>query len=114
MSDTYALVLTTAGSRDEADAIADALVDRRLAACVQLIDIDSTYRWQGAVVREPEVLLIIKTRADRYHEIESTIVELHSYDTPEVVLVPIGSGLPAYLGWITESTSGSARPAAPD
>ena len=104
-ADAHALVLTTAGTRHEAEAIAEVLLERRLAACVQLVTIDSAYRWEGEVVRDAEVLLLIKTRADRYDEIESTIVEVHSYDTPEVVLLPVSAGLPAYLAWIDESTT---------
>jgi len=104
-TDSHALVLTTASSRDEANAIANVLLERRLAACVQFVAIDSAYVWQDEVVREPEVLLIVKTRAELFDEIGAAVVELHSYDVPEVVLVPMQAGLGPYLAWIDDATT---------
>jgi periplasmic divalent cation tolerance protein len=104
-TDSHALVLTTAPSRDEANAIADILLERRLAACVQFVAIDSAYVWQGDVVREPEVLLIVKTRAELFDEIVAAVLEAHSYDVPEVVLVPVQAGLGSYLTWIDDATT---------
>lgn len=96
-------VLTTAGSEQEAEALATALVERRLAACVQVIGpVASTYRWQGEVERAREWQCLAKTRADRYPEVEAAIRELHSYDEPEIVATPIVAGSPGYLRWIDE------------
>ncbi len=94
------VVMTTVGSSDEASALAGALVERRLAACVQELPITSTYRWEGEVQRESEVLLLVKTTTEAVPRVQAAIEELHSYDVPEVVALAITGGLPAYLGWI--------------
>lgn len=81
-----------------------ALVERRLAACVQLIDpIRSIYRWNGAVQEETEVLLVVKTTAERVRDIQKLLDELHPYEVPELVASPIVDGSPAYLDWILDS-----------
>ena len=103
MSD-HAVVLTTAGSRAEATEIAAALVERRLAACVNVLpNVVSTYRWEGAVRTDEEWLLVVKTRAERFEEVRLAIRELHSYEQPEVILLPIAKGDPGYLAWIDAS-----------
>ncbi len=101
-----ALTVTTAcATRDEADRIARTLVERRLAACVQRVGpIASTYRWQGDIETAEEWLLIIKTRAKLLPELEAAIVELHSYNVPEILALPVSGGSPAYLSWLLEST----------
>jgi periplasmic divalent cation tolerance protein len=100
----YLQVLTTAGSEEEAERIAAALVDRRLAACVQTIGpVASRYRWQGKVESAREWLCLAKTAAARYGEVEAAIRELHSYEEPEVVATPIVAGSEGYLDWIGES-----------
>ena len=99
----YALVTITAGSEDEADAIATALVERRLAACVQTLPIRSRYRWKGDVTVDVEVLLLVKTRENRFADLCAAVTELHSYEVPEIVLVPIAVGSPPYLAWIDEA-----------
>jgi periplasmic divalent cation tolerance protein len=97
-------VLTSAGSEAEAAAIATALVELRLAACVQVIGpIASTYRWQGAVEAAREWQCLAKTAASRYEEIEATIRRMHSYDEPEIIATPIVAGSPGYLRWIEEN-----------
>ena len=93
------------GSRDEAEAIATALVDARLAARVQLMAIDSVYRWDGAVDRASEVMLHAKTTQARLAEAEALIKARHSYAVPEIIAVPIVAGSTDYLGWIEASTS---------
>ena len=99
----YIQVLTTAGSEEEAERISAALIERRLAACVQVIGpISSRYRWQGKVEQEREWLCLAKTEASRYDELEAAIRELHSYDEPEIVATPIVAGSKGYLGWISE------------
>ena len=100
MSD-HAVVLTTAGTEDEASRIASALVERRLAACVNVVPgVTSTYRWQGAVRTDREWLLIVKTRRDRFHAVRGAIRELHSYEVPEIVMLDIADGDAAYLAWL--------------
>jgi periplasmic divalent cation tolerance protein len=95
------IVLTTAGSADEARKIADALVDRRLAACVNIVpQVESVYRWQGKVERASEWLLIIKTHADVFEDVCSAIKSLHSYELPECIMLEIGQGDQEYLDWI--------------
>ena len=93
------------GTRDEAEAIATALVDARLAACVQLMPVDSVYRWQGAVERASEVMLHAKTTQARLAEAEALIKARHRYAVPEIIAVPIVAGSTDYLGWIEASTS---------
>jgi periplasmic divalent cation tolerance protein len=98
------LVLTTAGSEDEARKIAHALVDRQLAACVNIVpQIESIYRWQGKVESAQEWLLLIKTTAEKFPAVRNAIRELHSYDLPECIALNIDDGSPAYLQWITDS-----------
>ena len=104
MSSPYVIVLTTAGDTSSAREIGRALLEERLAACVQLIPISSMYTWKGEVSEEDEVLLLVKTRARHYADVEATIRSLHSSEVPEIVSIPIDGGLPAYLGWIDEVT----------
>jgi len=98
------LVLTTASSSDEARKIARALVELRLAACVNILpQIESVYRWKGKVEEAQEWLLIIKTTAAGFERVRDVIRELHSYQLPECVCVSIEDGGPEYLEWIGES-----------
>jgi periplasmic divalent cation tolerance protein len=100
------LVFTNAPDRDVAVRIAQALVDKRLAACVNVLaGCTSVYRWQGAVERAEEIPVLIKTRAARYPEVEALIRHLHPYELPEIVAVPVTRGLPDYLQWVAEETA---------
>ncbi len=101
---TFAIVLTTCGSREEAGAIAHMLVERQLAACVQLLAIESVYRWKEAVEEAAEVMLICKIKRESYACVEAEILRLHSYETPEVVMLPIEQGTSAYLQWMAGVT----------
>ena len=97
-------VLTTVGSEEDAERISAALVERRLAACVQTLGpIASRYRWQGAVETAREWQCLAKTEASRYPEVESAIRELHPYDEPEILATPIVAGSAGYLAWVSES-----------
>lgn len=98
------IVQTAAADQDEAEKIATLLVSQKLAACVQMLPIQSCYRWKGKVVHDSEVLLLIKTRSDLYEELEAAILETHSYEVPEIVQVPIERGSANYLQWIVAST----------
>ncbi len=98
------IVLSTAGSAEEAQKIAQALVERRLAACVNIVGpIQSVYRWKGAVESAPEHLLIIKTTAAAFPRVRDAIRELHSYELPECVMLSIEAGSEAYMKWIGEA-----------
>jgi periplasmic divalent cation tolerance protein len=98
-------VLTTAGSQEEARKIAHALVDQRLAACVNIVPhIESVYRWQGKVESASEWLLVIKTQSVSFDRLSVAIKKLHSYDLPECVMLEITAGSKEYLNWIAENT----------
>src|SRR5947199_10742128 len=98
------LVLSTAGSVTEARKIANQLVERRLAACVNIIpQIQSVYRWEGKVETAEEFLLIIKTTKARSANVQAAIRQLHSYDLPECIVISIEDGSAEYLKWIEES-----------
>ena len=95
------IVLSTAGSEEEARKIANALVERQLAACVNIVpQIESVYRWQGKMESAREWLLLIKTTAEKFAAVRDAIRELHSYDLPECIAINIEDGSAAYLEWI--------------
>jgi periplasmic divalent cation tolerance protein len=105
MSDAR-IVLTTTGSQEEARKIAHALVERRLAACVNIVpQIESVYRWQGKVETAAEWLLLIKTQAGSFERVRDTVKQLHSYDLPECVMLEVAAGSNEYLNWIAENTT---------
>ena len=98
------IVLTTAGSEEEARKIAKHLVEHRLAACVNIVpQVESIYRWQGKVESSREWLLVVKSTAAKFAAVRDAIRELHSYDLPECIMLQIEDGSPAYLKWIDES-----------
>lgn len=96
----YVTVMTTTATEAEAEAIADALLADELAACVQIAAIRSRYVWNGEVQREAEQLLLIKTRAALFEIVRAKIRSLHSYETPEIVALPITAGDADYLSWM--------------
>ncbi len=103
---TVSLIYMTAASHDEAAKIGTALVEERLAACANILgEMTSIYRWEGAVRREPEVAMIVKTRSERVSDVISRIEQLHSYDTPCAIEIGIGRGAGKFLNWIIEETS---------
>jgi periplasmic divalent cation tolerance protein len=103
-------VMMTAGSREEAARLAEMLVGARLAACVQILpEIESVYRWQGEVRREPEVLLLAKTTRARFPSLEREVRALHSYETPEIIALPVTDASAPYLEWLTASLKTSAE-----
>src|SRR5437867_12711729 len=98
------VVLRTAAERDEAGRIAEMLVNSRLAACVQILpEIQSVYRWKGEVQRNTETLLLAKTTSDKFDELNRAVREIHSYDTPEIVALPVSAASAPYLKWVLES-----------
>jgi periplasmic divalent cation tolerance protein len=96
------VVLMTAGSREEAARLAEMLVGSRLAACVQIMpEMESVYHWQGRVERAPETLLLAKTTAENFAELEREVRAIHSYETPEIVALPVTAVSAPYLEWLT-------------
>ena len=101
------VVLSAVASAEDAERIAEALVERELAACVNVLPgVRSFYRWKGALQRDEERLLVIKTRAERFEALREALVALHPYELPEVVALPIVAGHTPYLDWITVGTGG--------
>ncbi|HWW06865.1 divalent-cation tolerance protein CutA [Collimonas sp.] len=104
MSDAV-LILTNLPDAPSAQALARQLVERKLAACVNILPaVQAVYRWQGVVEQASEVTLLIKSVPSRYAELESAIKAVHPYVLPEIIALPIVAGLPAYLDWITAET----------
>jgi len=100
------IVFVTTPNYEEAARLAEAFVSERLAACVNIVPaIESVYRWDGKITRDSETLLIIKTTAGRYSDLERRVKELHSYSTPEVVGLRIERGSEQYLNWLRDSTA---------
>lgn len=98
------IVLTTVPDGDLGDTIARALVEERLAACVNVHPaMTSVYRWEGRVAQERERQLVIKTTRDRVGPVQARVAELHSYDLPEFLVLPVADGSAAYLGWVAEA-----------
>jgi periplasmic divalent cation tolerance protein len=99
----FIVALVTVGSADEGDRLARALVESRLAACVnRLKAVQSIYRWQGKIESSEEVLLIVKTRRDLFERLKEKIQQLHSYQVPEIIALPIIEGSENYLRWLDE------------
>lgn len=98
-------VEVTCGSTPEAEAIADALVEQRLAACVHASPIRSVYRWSGEVQHDDEVVLTITTVAERYADVERLVLAIHSYELPAITCVEVRGGSAAYLAWVASETS---------
>jgi len=96
------VVIMTAASREEAARLADILVTARLAACVQILpEIESVYHWKGAVERAAEILLLAKTTAENFTALEAAVRALHSYETPEIIALPVTVASAPYLEWLT-------------
>jgi periplasmic divalent cation tolerance protein len=101
----FTVVFVTVSSREEGDRLARALVEERLAGCVNRVGaVRSIYRWQGRVEESDEELLIIKTRQDLFDRLRQRVLELHSYTVPEIIALPITDGNEGYLNWLKEQT----------
>ncbi len=105
MTVNFGVVLVTANSEAEAVTIAKSLVEYKLAACVSLSPIRSIYTWQGEIHYESEWQLLIKTDLAKFEALKTKIQELHSYEVPEIIAIPIVAGSEAYLNWIGQSLS---------
>lgn len=109
MKSSYCMVITTVPDRQEAELLAEGILENHLAACVQMADIRSLFLWEGALQKEDEVALSIKTTEERYCDLEVYILEHHPYDLPEIIKLPVTGGLPGYLNWL-DSTTRNAEP----
>src|SRR4029078_11653124 len=99
------IVFTTCGGREDAEKIAQAVVMERLAACVNVLPgVRSCYEWEGKMEWSEELLLLMKTTSERYEKLEARVRELHAYEVPEIVAVPVAAGLEKYLGWVDANT----------
>ena len=95
------VVFMTAANGEEAARLAEMLVGAHLAACVQILpEMESVYRWQGKIERQSEVLLLAKTTREKFDDLEREVRALHSYDTPEIIAVPVVTGSAPYLDWL--------------
>ena len=107
MSQRFVIALSTAGSDEQAEQLARALVERRLAACVNIVGgVCSIYRWKGKIERDGEKLLVIKTSREKWPEVGRVLRELHSYEVPEILMLPVLDGDPDYLGWLEDELEG--------
>ena len=105
MPDRYLMAMTTTDGHEDAERLARDLVERRLAACVQVLGpISSTYRWQGTIETAQEWLCLIKTTGSRFDALAAHVDANHRYDTPELTAVPISDGSPGYLAWVSGET----------
>lgn len=104
METAYALVLTTCADSASANQIATMLVEKRLAACVQILPINSIYEWEGEVVKADELMLLCKIKSADYGDVEAAIQSTHAYSVPEIIQIPIERGAQSYLAWIASVT----------
>lgn len=99
-------ISTTTSSQEDAERIARTLIEKRLAACVQIVaPVKSVYRWKGNIETVQEWLCLIKTTGDLFQQVSQTIRAIHPYETPEIIAIPIIDGSPDYLCWIQDSTN---------
>ncbi len=102
---TWIIVFTTTSSKEEAKRIAKSIVEKKVAACVNIVDdINSIYWWKGSIEESREALLIIKTKINLLDKLIEEIKKIHSYEVPEIIAIPIIAGLRQYLEWINKST----------
>lgn len=105
MTSEYCIAMTTLEDEESASRLARSVVEAKLAACVQLMHIRSTFRWEGRVEDAAEVLVLMKTRADVYERLQQFISGNHPYDVPEVLQIPVTSGYGPYLSWVNDNTT---------
>ena len=104
------VVFVTAANSEEAAELAEMLVGQRLAACVQILpEMETVYRWLGKIERQKEVLVIAKTIKSKFEELEREVRAIHSYETPEIVALPLAAGSPPYLEWLSSSVNADAE-----
>lgn len=104
MSGEICVVITTVANADQAKALARAAVEARVAACAQILPMSSVYRWDGKVVEDSEQMILFKAPLASYEELQTKILSLHPYDTPEIVQLPVIAGFDKYLAWVAAET----------
>ncbi|MEN8727001.1 MAG: divalent-cation tolerance protein CutA [Sulfurovum sp.] len=100
----YCIISTTTDSKENADAITQLLLEKKLIACVQSTVIQSAYHWQGQIIKTEEILLQMKTKRSLFEKVQTEIEHLHTYDVPEIIMVPMAGANLRYLQWIEEET----------
>jgi len=100
----YCIISTTTDSKENADAITQLLLEKKLIACVQSTVIQSAYHWQGQIIKTEEILLQMKTKRSLFEKVQTEIEHLHTYDVPEIIMVPMAAANLRYLQWIEEET----------
>ncbi len=108
MTAEISVLLTTARDPAEATTLADMLLERELAACVQMMDVSSRYRWQGRVQADTEILLVVKLATARVDAATQALRKAHSYELPEIIALPVSGGLPDYIAWVVANSPGEA------
>ena len=103
MNNNYSLIISTFPDKDSAKKTARLLLEQRLAACVQILPIESIYSWQGKICEDAEFILFIKTNTALFEKVAALIKSHHSYEVPEIIQLPITDGLPEYLNWLNSS-----------
>lgn len=104
MSGEICVVITTVANADQARSLARAMIEARVAACAQIMPMASIYRWDGKVVEDSEQMILFKTMAASYEELQAKILSLHPYDTPEIIQLPVSAGFHKYLAWVAAET----------
>ena len=102
MDGKYAIVITTCANDEDAKIIIDSLLEKQLAACIQVFHVNSYYSWKGSIANDPESILFIKCKNINYVEIEADILSNHKYETPEIIKLPITAGFSGYIQWMDE------------
>ena len=105
MTSEYCIAMTTLEDEDGASRLARAVVEAKLAACVQLVHIRSTFSWEGAVDDATEVLVLMKTRTIAYDRLQQFVCDNHPYDVPEILQIPVTTGYGPYLSWVSDNTT---------
>ncbi len=101
----YCIINCTTRNKEEAIYIAKSLVERKLIACCNIVpSITSVYEWENELCYDEECLMVMKTKAELFNEVENAIKELHTYDTPEIICIPINNGSSEYLSWVNDQT----------
>lgn len=107
MGKNFVIIIVTCGSKPEAQKIADSLLKKKLTACANIIPgVSSRFWWRGSLDNAAETILMLKTLKSKFRKIESVIKQLHSYDVPEIIAIPIAAGSKDYLDWIKKSVKG--------
>jgi periplasmic divalent cation tolerance protein len=106
MMSAFCVVLTSVGNRDEAERLTALVLEARLAACVQIMGVESHYRWEGALRRDDECVLIMKAQKADYAALETFISRNHRYDVPEIICLDVSGGFAPYLAWVAQATRG--------